>query len=112
MNASEYGSAEVLLNGEIGRYLGIRVVVTNNVPASGDGGATTSDDWGTGTNLNGHQCLMLKGQKASAFAWGRQPDIQVFPFPSNLQTRIVMSMDYQAKAFYTDAVVKLYVLDV
>jgi len=111
VNAAEYGAQEIVLNGEIGKYLGIRILVTSNTPASASGGQATSDDWGSGTNLDGHMCLMVKGGKAAAFAWGREPELEIFRYPTNLQTRIVMSMDYEAKAFYGDAIAKLFVTD-
>lgn len=111
VNAAEYGGNEIVLNGEIGRYLGVKVVVTDNTPASGDGGQCTGSDWGGGTDVDGHMCLIIKSRKCAAFAWGRQPDLQAFPFPSNLQTRIVLAMDYATDSFYDDAIVKIFVSD-
>ena len=50
VNASEYGGREIILNGEIGKYLGMKVMVTTNMTA-----ATT---WGGGS-LNGTVCYII-----------------------------------------------------
>jgi len=102
VNASEYGNNDIVLNGEIGRYLGTKIVVTSNTPRFTDGG---------GASVIGHTCLLLKAKKASALAWGLPPTLKIFDYPSNLQTRIILAMNYATSVFYTDAIVKIWVTD-
>jgi len=65
VNASEYGDREVILNGEIGKYLGVKIVVTSNVPAKTNG----DDSWG----VDGHEAYMISQnqfkQKPVTIAW-------------------------------------------
>lgn len=63
-NASEYGGREVVLNGEIGKYIGIKWIVTTNVNSKDSG-----DSWGA----DGHLCFILgqnqQGQNACTLVW-------------------------------------------
>ncbi len=63
-NAAEYGSNEIVLNGEIGKYIGIKWIVTTNVNAKDSG-----DSWGA----DGHLCFVLgqnaQGQNACTLVW-------------------------------------------
>lgn len=111
VNAAEYGTNEVILNGEIGKYLGIKILVSNNVP-----GYTTSDnspDGESGANPGAamHRCLLLKGKKAGAVVWGQKPKLHVFPYPSELETRLVLEMAYAVGPVHKDAMVYLDVAD-
>ena len=54
-NAAEYGGREIVLNGEIGKFVGTKVIVSTNVNAKTIGG----DSWGA----DGHMCWIL-GQNA------------------------------------------------
>lgn len=111
VNAAEYGTNEIVMNGEIGKYLGVKYIITPNTPASGDGGFCESDDWGAGDGVKGHMCLMVKAKKACAFAWGDEPDLQVFDYPREQETDLVLYMEYDTDSFYDDAIVKIYVSD-
>lgn len=111
VNASEYGSNDVVMNGEIGNYLGFRIMVSENTPASGDGGQAQSDDWGAGSNVPGHMCLAVKAKKSAGFAWGQEPDLQVFDYPREQETNLILYMEYDTDSFYDDAIVKVFVSD-
>lgn len=69
VNASEYGGREVILNGEIGKFLGVKVIVTTNVDAK----TTTTDSWGA----DGHMCFMIgknaQGQWPVTIVWKEKP---------------------------------------
>lgn len=104
VNAAEYGDNEVVLNGEIGKYLGVKVVVSNNTPAYAN--------FGAGTNLDGHKCVLVKSQYCGGIAWGQKPKIQAFDWPIEDKKMISMSLDYVAKNLQPDAVVTLNVVDV
>jgi len=103
INAAEYGAREPILNGEIGNYLGVKIVVSNNLPAK-----TSSDD---GWNTNGHVCFLLKAKRCAGLTWGQRPRLKIIDYPSELEKRIILEMAYQAKVLHADAVVKLKVAD-
>lgn len=64
VNASEYGGREVILNGEIGKYLAAKVIVTTNIAATASG-------------TTGKQCFMLgknaRGQWPITIVWKEKP---------------------------------------
>ncbi len=64
VNASEYGGREVILNGEIGKYLGVKTIVTTNIAATGSG-------------VTGKQCFMIgknaQGQWPVTIVWKEKP---------------------------------------
>lgn len=103
INAAEYGSGEVVANGEIGKYLGIRVITSNNL--------TTATDWAVGEDTAGTTCIMMKANAAGGLAWGQRPRLRVFEFPSELEQRLILETAYIAQPVHSDAIVKLKVLD-
>lgn len=76
-NASEYGNNDVVMNGEIGKYLGFKVVVTNNLPSYAAGEVdvaitdTSTGEW----NVAGHTCFALKAKISYAIVWGLKPKL-------------------------------------
>lgn len=102
-NASEYGSNEILLNGEIGNYLGTKVVVSNNTPAS----AT----FGVGGDIDGHQPLLVKSQYCGGIAWAQKPSIKAFDWPNADQKRIVMNFEYDVEVLQPDSIILMNVTD-
>lgn len=110
VNAAEYGDSEVIKTGRIARYLGIEIVVSNNVPRY-----TTSDSCPDGSS--GHpgtvmnRCMLIKARKAGAIAWGQRPRLHVFPYESELETRCVLEMAYAIGTLYKDAIVYLDVAE-
>jgi len=68
INAAEYGGREVILNGEIGKFLGVKVIVTTNIPAK------TTGDWSNG---NGRICFMIgknqQGEWPITLVWKEKP---------------------------------------
>jgi len=109
VNAAEYGSNEIVLNGEIGKYLGIKILVANNVTAVAAGG--TSPDGTSTVTPAMHRCIMVKSQKCGAIAYGYEPKLTVFDYPNRAQQRILLETSYQAKVLYKDAVVFIDVAD-
>ena len=65
VNAAEYGGREVILNGEIGKYVGTKIIVTTNIAAGAGFGAT------------GRQCFMIgknqQGQWPVTIVWKEKP---------------------------------------
>jgi len=102
VNAAEYGSNKVVQNGEIGEYLGIKVVVTTNVESVA-GSATAPD--GTTAAVAMTRCIMMKAKKAVALVWGQKPELKVFDYPTRDQTRISLVCAYAIKVIQDDAIV-------
>lgn len=110
-NAAEFGSDDVVLNGQIAKYLGVKILCTPAVPsfASGDQlpiqGATPT------AATAGHVATLLKAGKAGVIGWSQKPKFHVFPFPSALQTRMVLEMSFGVSELYSDAMVNIYTAD-
>jgi len=111
VNAAEYGNNEVVLNGEIGKYLGIKIVVANNVPSYGTSDDSPDGESSANPGVSMHRCLMVKSQKCGGICYGQEPKLTVFPFPTRAQQRIILESAYQAKALYKDAIVFIDVAD-
>ena len=112
VNAAEYGTNEIILNGEIGKfpYLGIKVVSTTNVEqvASGSEGPD-AETANAGANMT--RCLLLKSQKCGAFAWGQEAELKFFDNVVEISQEIVLESAYQAKVVHSDAIVSIDVTD-
>ena len=101
-NAAEYGDNEVVLNGEIGRYQGIKIVTSVNT--------TSATNWGGGS-LAGHNCYMVKAGVAGAIAWGQRPRLRIFEYPSELETRIILEQSFAADTLHNDSICHIKVAD-
>jgi len=109
VNASEYGSRVVISSGEIGEYLGIRVIVSNNaesVAAAGDG-----PDGKGATTVAMTRCIMMKGRKAYTFVWGEKPKFTPFAKEWRDQRGIVLTADFDGSTVHDDAIMKIDVSD-
>lgn len=102
VNASEYGGNEVVMNGEIGRYLGIKVVVTNQVPAY--------TNWGSGA-LAGHVCFLLKAKVAYGLVYGERPRLDSEYKKNEAYFGLYLDMTYQAKTLQENAIALIKVSD-
>ena len=102
VNASEYGSNEIVMNGEIGRYLGIKVVSTQNITSFSDGGGST---------YAGHLVYLAKAKVAYGIVYGQQPKLD-FEYVKNQATyNIYLDMTYECKVLQGSAIQVLEVLD-
>ena len=119
VNAAEYGSSEIVKGGlkvgEIGAmgnpYLGVRIIVANNVPYYNTSASSPDGESGANPGVNMHRCIMLKGKKAGVLAWGQRPRLKVAPYDRELSTDLILEMSYQAKVIHSDAMVYLDVAD-
>ncbi|MDD4083555.1 MAG: N4-gp56 family major capsid protein [Sphaerochaetaceae bacterium] len=109
VNASEYGSNEVVMNGEIGKYLGIKVVVTDNVQSFEASG--TALDGGDAPSVNGHRCILCKPKAAYAYAEAISPRILVEDYPRQLSKDVILEMAYGVSVLHDDAIVFIDVAD-
>lgn len=114
VNAAEYGSDKVIHNGEIGEYLGIKIVVTNNLESVATTGASPDDaQLGETSNPTAAmtRCIMMKAKKAFTFVWGQRPQLKVFDYPQRDQTWITLVSAYAGAVIHDDAIVFLDVTD-
>lgn len=102
VNAAEYGGNEVIMNGEIGRYLGVRIISTEQCPSA--------STWGGGV-LAGHTCFMLKGKVAYGIAYRDRPTLDFEYRKDEAAYRIYLDMSFQVQALQKKALVVIKVLD-
>lgn len=111
VSAAEYGNNQVVLKGEIGEYLGIKVICTTKCPKYT---ASTTIVYNGGTLAMasvGHECFLVKAKKCAALVHGGDPEIKVFDYPIQDAVNIKLAMNYHAKTLYPDAIVRLVVDD-
>jgi len=104
VDASQYGTNEVVMNGEIGRYLGLRIVISNRTTSFADGGA--------GGNLDGHYVYVLKAKVAYGIVYGERPFLDFEYEKNEAEHRIYLDMSYAADSLQDAAIVHMQVLDV
>ena len=114
VNAAEYGSDKVIRNGEIGEYLGIKIIVTNNVEQVASGGTSPDDAQTSGTTTTGAsmtRCIMMKAKSACSVAWGQKPTLKVFDYPQRDQTWVTIVSAWRPVVVQSDAIVFMDVAD-
>ena len=109
INAAEYGGNEVVQNGEIGQYLGIKVVVTNNVEQVSGSEGPDAETANAGATMT--RCILMKPKKACALVWGREPELNVWDYNEQDQVRISLVTHYAVSVIYDDAIVFIDVAD-
>ena len=110
VNAAEYGSNKVIMNGEIGEYIGVKIISTNNVEQIATG-AEGPDAATANAAVNITRCIMLKAQKAAAFCWGKQPSLKFWDNVPQVSQDVVMEAAYAAAVVFPDAIVFIDVAD-
>jgi N4-gp56 family major capsid protein len=109
MNVSQYGSDVVISSGEIGSYLGIRIIVTNNalrVAAAG-----TAFDGGSAPSVDIARCVLMKGRKAYTFVWGQSPTFYPWFNEQRVQEGVTLYAEWSGAVVHADAIVKIDVAD-
>jgi len=104
VNAAEYGSDKIIHNGEIGEYLGIKIIVSPNCKAVASGGSFIDGETGE-YSVAMFRCVMFKANTAVALAWGLKPKLTVFEYPNRAEQRIMLETAYAASAIHKDAIV-------
>ena len=110
VNAAEYGSNRIVLNGEIGEYLGIKIIVTNNVERVAASG-TSVDAEATSTSVAMTRCMMVKARRCAALAWGLKPQLKFFDNVNEVSQSVVMEAAYAAAVVHGDAICTIDVSD-
>ncbi|MHA1408884.1 MAG: N4-gp56 family major capsid protein [Candidatus Odinarchaeia archaeon] len=105
VNASEYGNNEVVMNGEIGKYLGVKVVVSVN--------CTAAADWGAGNNLKGHKSFLCISPIAYGLAYHKDmlPSLVTQYKPDEATHKIMMDVGYASDSLQGQAIVIINTLD-
>ena len=103
VNASEYGSNQVINLGEIGSYLGVRVIESIFV--------TSAANYGAGANLDGHQCYMVKAKVSYGIVYGERPSLDFEYEKDEGLWKLYLDMAYAADSLQDAAIVHIYVVD-
>jgi len=114
VNAAEYGSDKVVRNGEIGEYLGIKIITTVNVESVAASGVSPDIAQIAGSATTGAamtRCILMKSKRAAVLAWGQQPTLKVFDYPQRDQTWITLICAYSVVVVHGDAIVFIDVAD-
>jgi N4-gp56 family major capsid protein len=109
VNAAEYGSQVVISSGEIGSYLGIRVICSNNAPEAATGAAAF--DGGSVTTTNITRCMLMKGRAAYTHVWGRSPTFMPWAKAWADIKGFSLVCDYAGSVVHADAIVNIDVAD-
>jgi N4-gp56 family major capsid protein len=124
VNAAQYGDRVVISSGEIGDYLGIRVIVSNNIPVnlansaatagfiSGGGSGSVALDGGTNPVVDVARCFLIKGRAAYTFVWGRVPTFEQWEQGWTDSKGITLVCDFAGSVVHADAIVKIDVSQV
>lgn len=98
VDASVYGGREAILNGEIGRYLGIRIL-------SSDIGRQGSADFDS-DSTNDQDCWVL-GPDSFRIVWKRNPYIRTQYQALSRHTDVVAASEYKAVAYRAKHIVRI-----
>lgn len=115
-NAAEYGGNEVVLNGEIGKYLGVKVIETDltqpYIHTAQDKGIANADGvWGAA----GTSCQLIGfthgGRKPIAFVWKEKPNVD-YEYSKRKATHYLLSdVAYEEKVLHEAACCLIKVSD-
>lgn len=99
VNASEYGSNEIVMNGEIGRYLGIKCISTEQCSSV------------TLNSLAGHYVYVLKAKVSYGIVYGEKPTLDAEYKKNEAEFRLYLDMCYEQKLLQHSAIQLIGVLD-
>ena len=100
-NVDQYGSREAILNGEIGKIYGVKIVVSQYLPTTASAG-TAWDSTTAATDLV--RCIMMKGRAAYTFAWGQEPTFEMDKTIKQTKDDMVLWSTYSGAVVHDDAI--------
>ncbi len=107
VNVAEYGGREVVLNGEIGKFLQFKVIVTTNVNAKTNSG----DSWG----VDGHLCFAYgknpQGKYPITLVWKEKPSYSMEFLKRWNNHYIYVDAAWDVELVQDNGVVLIYVTD-
>lgn len=103
VNAAEYGGREVVMNGEIGKYLGMKVIVSEGCPSK----TATGASWG----VDGHMCFLCKARVSYGIVYGEKPTLEYEFKMDEAAHFLYLDMCYQCKTLQENSIVIIDVAD-
>ena len=108
-NAAEYGSDSVISNGRILNYLGVKIIVSNNVWSVAAAG-TAPDGGGTPT-VNMTRCVFMKAKKAFTLVYGQKPTFEQWSEGKYDQEGLKLAGDFDGKVIHDDSILYIDAAD-
>lgn len=102
VHAGEKGDTNTIINGYIGKYLGVLVVTSEQCPAA--------TNWGSGA-VAGHTCFMVKAKVSYGIVYGEKPSLDFEYKKDEGAHYIYLDMAYKAEALQENAIVHIQVSD-
>lgn len=102
VNASEYGSDRVVKTGEVGEYLGMKVIVTEQCPSD--------STWGAGS-LDGHTCFLCVDQVSFGIAYREKPRLDSEYLKDEAAWDIYLDVAFAADSLQGGSIVLIKVAD-
>jgi len=109
VNAAEYGSDSVISNGRILNYLGVKIVVSNNIYSVAASG--TAPDGGSSPSVNMTRCVLMKAKKAFTFVYGNKPTFKKWVDDKKDQEGVTFTCSFQGKVVHDDGIIVIDVAD-
>lgn len=103
INADQYGGREPLLNGEIGKVFGIKLVESQYLSTKASGVAAWDGSGNATTNLT--RCILMKGRAAYTFVWGQEPTFELDKEIMYTKDTMVLWATYAGAVVHDDAIV-------
>lgn len=100
-NADQYGGQEPLLTGEIGKFFGVRIILSQYLPTTLSG-ATAWDATTAVTDLV--RLIMMKGRAAYTFVWGQEPTFELDKTIKQTKDDMVLWSTYSGGVVHDDAI--------
>lgn len=110
-NAAEYGGNEVIMNGEISRYLGVKIINSVKTPAIAAAGTFTLETVVDTVAVAAHKCYMAKSKKCGTAVWGQKPRLTIFDWPNGMKKKIAMEFAFGVGTVHDDAIVQMILAD-
>jgi len=120
VNAAEYGSDQVIQRGEIGNYLGVAIIVTNNVNSYAKDATDTNENnltWAGLTTSVGYVCPMVgvnrnTGEKvAGILAWKEMPHLDYEYYKPSAEHRLYYDQAFKVGIVQKEAIALIKVAD-
>jgi len=100
-NAAEYGSNKVVLSGEIGEYLGAKVITSTRLTDQGSSMGATA----------GRTVLLVKSQVCGGIVWFEKPNLSAEYNLERACTQVYMDVAYATDSLQDKAIVHVDVSD-
>jgi N4-gp56 family major capsid protein len=100
----------VISSGEIGNYLGVKIIVTPHTLRVAAGG--TAFDGGSAPAVDIARCVLMKGRKAYEFVWGQTTTFTPYVDNNKMQNCVNIYAEWAGSVIQNDAIVFIDCSDV